>query len=127
MGGERRRGLRASCAHARHARVVRGAPSVCLPLRPCRRWRRRRRSPAAPYPFPSPLLTFYTYSLISVIIPTYNRAPFVLHALDAILTGQTYKNVEVVVVDDSETCISVHTMEQGYERPIYLRFRIQNF
>lgn len=41
-------------------------------------------------------------SLISVIIPTYNRAHIVGEAIDSVL-GQTYPNVELIVVDDGST------------------------
>lgn len=38
---------------------------------------------------------------VSVIIPTYKRSDFLQRAVDSIL-NQTYKNVEVIVVDDNE-------------------------
>jgi glycosyltransferase involved in cell wall biosynthesis len=37
--------------------------------------------------------------LVSVVIPTYNRAALVLGAIHSVLS-QTYKNIEVIVVDD---------------------------
>jgi glycosyltransferase involved in cell wall biosynthesis len=37
--------------------------------------------------------------LVSVIIPTYNRADIVCRAIDSVL-AQTYRNLEVIVVDD---------------------------
>jgi glycosyltransferase involved in cell wall biosynthesis len=37
--------------------------------------------------------------LVSVIIPTYNRCELVTKAIDSVLT-QTYKNYEIIVVDD---------------------------
>jgi glycosyltransferase involved in cell wall biosynthesis len=40
--------------------------------------------------------------LVSVIIPTYNRSTVVCKAIESVL-GQTYKNLEVIVVDDGST------------------------
>ena len=40
--------------------------------------------------------------LVSVIVPTYNRADMVCRAVNSIL-GQSYENVEVIVIDDNPT------------------------
>ncbi len=40
--------------------------------------------------------------LISVVIPCYNHAAYITHALDAILS-QTYLNIEIIIVDDYST------------------------
>lgn len=40
--------------------------------------------------------------LVSVIIPTYNRADLVVRALDSV-TQQTYKNLEIIFIDDAST------------------------
>ncbi len=40
--------------------------------------------------------------LVSVIIPTYNRAPLIAETLDSV-QGETYRPIEVLVVDDGST------------------------
>ena len=40
--------------------------------------------------------------LVSICIPTYNRANYIKKAIDSAL-GQTYKNIEVIVVDNAST------------------------
>ena len=40
--------------------------------------------------------------LISVIIPTYNRARSIRRAVEGVL-AQTYREIEVIVVDDAST------------------------
>jgi hypothetical protein len=42
------------------------------------------------------------YPLVTVVIPTYNRASLLEKAIDSALS-QTYRNIEVIVADDSST------------------------
>ena len=44
----------------------------------------------------------YNSPLVSVIIPCYNVAPYILRCLDSVYT-QTYANLEVIVVDNNST------------------------
>lgn len=43
-----------------------------------------------------------TNPLVSVIVPTYNRDTYLLQAIESIV-NQTYKNVEVLVIDDGSS------------------------
>jgi GT2 family glycosyltransferase len=49
--------------------------------------------------------------LVSVIIPTYNRAAFLAEAIDSVLS-QTYTHLELIVVDDGSTDATVELLRQ---------------
>ncbi|MBG0791551.1 MAG: glycosyltransferase family 2 protein [Desulfovibrionaceae bacterium] len=62
--------------------------------------------------------------LVSIILPTYNRADFIGKALDSVL-AQTYGNWECVIVDDGSTD---HTGDvlAAYDDPRFVRLRQEN-
>ena len=53
--------------------------------------------------------------LVSVIIPTYNRYQYVKRAINSILE-QTYKNIEIIVVDDCSTEEDYKNLSEEYKK-----------
>jgi glycosyltransferase involved in cell wall biosynthesis len=62
--------------------------------------------------------------MFSVIIPTYNRASFVTKAVDSVLR-QTFKDYEIIVVDDGSTDTTTQALEQ-YGRTITIVHQANN-
>ena len=58
---------------------------------------------------------------ISVIIPTYNRAHCVCSAIDSVLK-QSYKNIEIIVVDDGSTD-QTNSILKGYGDKIFYLYQ----
>ncbi|MET0535983.1 MAG: glycosyltransferase family A protein [Steroidobacter sp.] len=58
--------------------------------------------------------------LVSVIIPTYNRAALLCEAVNSVLK-QTYQNIEIIVIDDGSTDDTTAAMAQYGERVRYTR------
>lgn len=54
-------------------------------------------------------------SLVSVIIPNYNQEKYISRAIDSIL-GQTYPEIEIIVVDDGSTDSSEFIIERYGKR-----------
>jgi glycosyltransferase involved in cell wall biosynthesis len=57
--------------------------------------------------------------LVSVIIATFNRANLVVQAVQSVL-GQTYKNIELIVVDDGSTDNTSQVLRKFRNRLVYL-------
>ncbi len=62
--------------------------------------------------------------MFSVIIPTYNRASFVTKAVDSVLR-QTFKDYEIIVVDDGSTDTTMQALEQ-YGRAITIVHQVNS-
>lgn len=58
--------------------------------------------------------------LVSVIIPTYNRAVLLSEAVNSVLL-QTYQNIEIIVIDDGSTDNTTEVMASFGERVRYTR------
>ena len=50
---------------------------------------------------------------ISIIIPTYNRKLFLMHAIDSVL-NQTYQNLELIIIDDGSSDKSIEYIKKKY-------------
>ncbi|HWK51423.1 MAG TPA: glycosyltransferase family A protein [Steroidobacter sp.] len=58
--------------------------------------------------------------LVSVIIPTYNRAALLCEAIDTVL-AQSYQNTEIIVIDDGSTDDTTAAVQQYGDRIRYTR------
>lgn len=53
---------------------------------------------------------------VSVIVPNYNHAPFLTRRLDSII-GQTYNDIELLILDDASTDDSYRILTRYYSKP----------
>lgn len=61
-------------------------------------------------------------ALVSVIIPTYNRASLVTEAVDSVL-AQSFRDFQLLVVDDGGTDATLEALAPHRHRLLYLRTR----
>src|SRR4051812_13032545 len=64
-------------------------------------------------------------SLVSVVIPTYNRAYILGRALDSLL-AQTYRNLDIIVVDDGSTDGTRDLIAEKYSHDSRIRYVYQD-
>lgn len=57
---------------------------------------------------------------ISILVPVYNVEKYVARCLDS-LVNQTYRNIEIIVVDDCGSDNSIHIAQQYSERDLRIR------
>src|SRR3954471_2818785 len=62
--------------------------------------------------------------LVSVVIPTYNRASLIAESLDSVF-AQTYPRLEVIVIDDGSTDGTENAVAPYLDRIIYVRQKNQ--
>ena len=56
-------------------------------------------------------------ALVSIIIPTFNRREYVADAIDSCL-AQTYRNCEIIVIDDGSSDGTGHSLKERYGKRI---------
>lgn len=61
--------------------------------------------------------------LISVVIPTFNRPSFIERACNTVI-NQSYKNTEIIIVDDASTTSYVDTIEKlAFKNVVYIKHK----
>lgn len=57
--------------------------------------------------------------LVSIIIPTFNRETTIIRAVDSVI-NQTYKNIEIIIIDDASKDNTVDLLRSKYSDQIIL-------
>src|SRR6266446_2410365 len=58
--------------------------------------------------------------LVSVLVPAFNAAKFLRESLDSLL-GQTYKNIEIILLDDASNDATSEIVTEYADRIVYVR------
>ncbi len=59
--------------------------------------------------------------LVTIYIPTYNRVELLKRAIDSVLT-QTYKNIEIIIVDDCSPDTTIQFLEKLTKKDSRVRY-----
>ena len=59
---------------------------------------------------------------VSIIIPTYNQAEYLKEAIESVL-NQTYKNIEIIIVDDGSTDNTLEVVASFDNKIVYIQQR----
>ena len=62
---------------------------------------------------------------VSVVVPCYNLGPYLAEAVDSVL-GQSFTDVEILIVDDGSTDAETKAILDGFARPKTRVLRIEN-
>ena len=61
----------------------------------------------------------YMNEIVSVIIPNYNGVDTIRRCIDSV-QNQSYKNIEIIVIDSKSTDNSVEIIKRGYSNVVLI-------